>query len=216
MAKTKDADNAPFIWTVDANAQDIDKVDFVRPDGTPVKMTVGDYRQLSDSLFHAGTGSGSEYEFVDSANRLHFYVLDVRRDSRGVLSYTVAVRSLDGAGPQRRGVTAYPSFAIAPPGGWARCVVPVRNTGAAAPVGGHPDDVTAYAGSDVYRVTASAAGGWTTWLPNNLTTARFGRTVPVLVYVKRGAAGARPGKVSLTVTSASDPTKKATTTCRVI
>ena len=216
LAKTKNADNAPFIWTVDANPQDIDKVDFVLPNGTPVKMTIGDYRQLSDSLFHAGTDSGSQYEFVDQANRLHFYVLDVQRDRRGILSYTVAIRSLDGAGPQRRGVAAYPSFAIAPRGGWARCVLPVRNTGAAAPVSGHPDDVTAFASSDVYRVSASAPSGWTTWLPNTLATARFGATVPVSVYVKRDAATARHTTVNLTVTSESDPTKTATTSCRVI
>jgi hypothetical protein len=35
LAKTKDRDRAPFIWVEDANPQDIDKVDFVLPDGTP-------------------------------------------------------------------------------------------------------------------------------------------------------------------------------------
>src|SRR4029453_13620466 len=55
LGKTKNNDNAPFIWTVDANPQDIDKVDFVLPNGTPVKMTIGDYRQLADSLFPPGT-----------------------------------------------------------------------------------------------------------------------------------------------------------------
>jgi M6 family metalloprotease-like protein len=214
LAKTKNVDAAPFIWTVDANPQDIDKVDFVLPNGTPVKMTIGDYRQLSDALFHAGTESGSEYEFVDTANRLHFYVLDLQRNWRGILSYTVAVRSLDGAGPQRRGVAAYPSFAITPRGGWARCVLPVRNTGAAAPVSGHPEDVTAFAGSDVYRLAASASSGWTTFMPNNLATARFGQTVPVSVYVKRDG-GSRIGTVTLSVTSESDPTKKTATTCKV-
>src|SRR3569833_737839 len=95
-------------------------------------MTVGDYRQLSDALFHAGTDSGSEYEYVDTANRLHFYVLDPHRDSSGVLSYTVAVRSLDGAGPAPRGVAVAPTAAVLPSSGWARCRVPVRNTGSAA------------------------------------------------------------------------------------
>jgi M6 family metalloprotease-like protein len=126
LAKTKDQDRAPYIWTVDANPQDIDQTDFVRPDGTPVKMTIGDYRQLSDALFHAGVDSGSEYEFVDQANRLHFYVLDVRRDRSGVLSYTVAVRSLDGAGAHRRGVTVYPGGAVASRHGWARCTLALR------------------------------------------------------------------------------------------
>jgi hypothetical protein len=219
VAKTKDRDAAPFIWTVDANPQDIDQTDFVKPDGTPQKMTIGDYRQLSDALFHAGAGSGSEYEYVDQANRLHVYVLDIHRDAAGVLSYTVAVRSLDGAGPHRRGVAVFPSITIPPaPGGWTKCVLPVLNTGKAAAIPpGHPEDVTAYARSDVYRVAASAANpGWTTFVPATVVSAEFGRTVPVQVYAQR-APGTRPGtQIRVTVTSESDPTKTATATCRVL
>jgi M6 family metalloprotease-like protein len=200
LAKTKNADAAPFIWTIDANPQDIDKVDFVRPDGTPQKMTIGDYRQLSDALLHAGTDSGSEYEYVDTANRLHFYVLDLRRDRAGVLSYTVAVRSLDGAGPQRRGVAARPATAVAAGSGWARCRVPVRNTGQ---------------GSDVYRLSASAGAGWTTWLPRAVTDVRAGRPGSVEVYVKRTAGQARGTKAAVTITSESNPAATTTTTCRV-
>jgi hypothetical protein len=73
--------------------------------------TIGDYRQLSDALFHAGAGSGSEFEYVDEANRLHFYVLGKQRTKSGELSYTVAIRSLDGSGPQRRGVRLLPADA---------------------------------------------------------------------------------------------------------
>jgi M6 family metalloprotease-like protein len=217
LAKTKDRDSAPFIWTVDANPQDIDQTDFVLPDGTPQKMTIGDYRQLSDALFHAGTDSGSGYEYVDEANRLHFYVLDVRRSRAGVLSYTIAVRSLDGAGPHRRGVTVYPDAVRAPRDGWARCTLPVRNTGRPVAVpASHPEDVTAYIGSDVYRVSAAtSAAGWATWLPATVTAARFGQTVPVQVYVKRGPGALRSTRVRVTVTSESDPTKAATGTCRV-
>ena len=83
-----------FSWTIDANPQDINKVDFYRPrTKTPVMRTIGDYRQLNDALFHAGTGSGSKYEFVDEANRLHFYVLGTTKDADGVQSYDMAVRS---------------------------------------------------------------------------------------------------------------------------
>jgi M6 family metalloprotease-like protein len=105
LSMTKDADSAPFVWVVDAHPEDIEMVDFYRADGTPEMITMGDFRQLSDAAFHAGTNSGSEYEYVDEANRLHFYVIDVETDEIGVLSYTVAVRSLDGSGPQARGVT---------------------------------------------------------------------------------------------------------------
>ncbi|MEV6302890.1 M6 family metalloprotease domain-containing protein [Actinoplanes sp. NPDC051861] len=189
LAKTKDADNAPFIWTVDANPQDIDKVDFVLPDGTPQKMTIGDYRQLSDALFHAGTGSGSLFEYADTANRLHFYVLDRRRDRQGVLSYEVAVRSLDGAGPSVRGVKASPATARPDSSGWARCAVPIRNTGRAA---------------DVFRISAAGAV-----LTREVVAVAGGKSSSVEVYVK-GAP-----RVAVKVTSESNPAATATTSCTV-
>ena len=101
------------------------------PNGTPQKMTIGDYRQLSDALFHAGTDSGSQYEYVDQANRLHFYVLNIKRDKTGVLSYTVAVRSLDGSGTQQRGVRLSPGVGVAAPrragrSARCRCATPAR------------------------------------------------------------------------------------------
>ncbi|MEV6596339.1 M6 family metalloprotease domain-containing protein [Actinoplanes sp. NPDC051346] len=199
LAKTKNADAAPYIWTIDANPQDIDKVDFVAPDGTPQKMTIGDYRQLSDALFHAGTDSGSRYEYVDTANRLHFYVLERQRDSAGVLSYTVAVRSLDGSGPHARGVALSPGAGVVAASGWARCRLPMRNTGSI----------------DVYRISARADEGWTVWLPRTVTDVAAGSTKPVEVYVKRGADTRGGAKVAVTVTSESDPAATASNTCRV-
>ncbi|MCM4081000.1 M6 family metalloprotease domain-containing protein [Paractinoplanes hotanensis] len=187
LAKTKDADAAPFIWTVDANPQDIDKVDFVLPDGTPQKMTIGDYRQLSDALFHAGTGSGSRFEYVDTPNRLHFYVLDRQRNNKGVLSYDVAVRSLDGAGPSARGVKAYPATARPDHTGWARCTLRVRNTGRAA---------------DVFRVTAPGAT-----LPRTVVGIPAGRTAPVEVWTKNTR------RATVTLTSESNAAAGSTTSC---
>ncbi|SNY74124.1 M6 family metalloprotease domain-containing protein [Paractinoplanes atraurantiacus] len=187
LAKTKNADAAPFIWTIDANPQDIDKVDFVLPDGTPQKMTIGDYRQLSDALFHAGTNSGSAFEYVDTANRLHFYILDRKRDRKGVLSYEVAVRSLDGAGPATRGVRAYPDTARADRTGWARCTIGVRNTGRAA---------------DVFRVTAPNAS-----LPRTVIGVAAGKTSSAEVWLKDTR------RTTVTLTSESNPAVKATTSC---
>ncbi|MFC4911197.1 M6 family metalloprotease domain-containing protein [Actinomadura gamaensis] len=205
LAKTKDQDRAPFIWVKDAHPEDINKVDFVLPDGTPQKMTIGDYRQLSDALYHAGNGSGSQYEYVDQANRLHFYVLNLKRDRKGVLSYTVAVRSLDGAGPQSRGVRLTPGGARAGSDGWRRCTVVLRNTGK----GG-----SGYTASDVYRLTsATSARGWTTWLPNSLATAQNGRATKVEVWAKPGAGADRHARISLTAASESDPSKTSTSTC---
>ncbi|KOV82299.1 peptidase M6 [Nocardia sp. NRRL S-836] len=215
LAKTKNADAAPFTWVVDANPQDIGMTDYVLPDGTKVPITVGDYRQLSDALFHAGTNSGSEFEYVDQANRVHFYVLDVQRDAAGVLSYTVAVRSLDGAGPQQRGVRVTPTAARVGSDGVATCRFPLTNTGRAATVGGHPEDVTQYLDGDVYRVSAKVADtGWTVSLPNALATARFGGRVDVPVHAKRDG-GPLMSKVTLTATSESNPAKTATATCTV-
>ena len=54
--------------------------------------------------FNAGLNSGSSYEYEDTANRLHFYIIDTHKDADGVLHYTIGVQSLDGAGPQTRGV----------------------------------------------------------------------------------------------------------------
>ncbi len=218
LAKTKDQDRAPFEWVVDANPQDIGMTDYVLPDGTAVPITIGDYRQLSDALFHAGTGSGSEYEYVDEANRLHFYVLDVRRDRLGQLSYTVAVRSLDGSGPQRRGVAVLPTAGLPDRDGLATCRFPLVNTGRSAPPAGeHPEDVRAYLGGDVYRVSATVHGrGWAVSVPNQLASADFGRYVRVPVYAKRSGSGSRVAKVALTATSESDPTKSATANCTVV
>jgi M6 family metalloprotease-like protein len=218
LAKTKNQDNAPFEWVVDANPQDIGMTDYVLPDGTEVPITIGDYRQLSDALFHAGTNSGSEYEYVDEANRLHFYVLDVNRDEQGLLSYTVAIRSLDGAGPQRRGVKVLPTYGIPARDGLATCRFPVFNTGrAATPAGTHPEDVSTYLNGDVYRVSATVDGrGWTVAVPNALTTAEFGRYAQVPVHAKKEGSGSRLANVTLTATSESDPSKKATANCVVV
>ncbi|XVQ12688.1 M6 family metalloprotease domain-containing protein [Spirillospora sp. CA-255316] len=207
LSKTKDADDAPFIWVKDANPQDIDKVDFVLPNGTPQKMTIGDYRQLSDALFHAGNGSGSEFEYVDKANRLHFYVLDLKRDSKGILSYTVAIRSLDGAGPQRRDVKVDKGVARDAGSGWVKCTMPLRNSGKGG--SGH------YA-SDVYRLSASVSeDGWQTWVPNELATARAGGQTSVEVWAKPGAGAERRANLRVKAVSESDPSKADTGTCRL-
>ncbi|MGH7358408.1 MAG: immune inhibitor A domain-containing protein, partial [Candidatus Rokuibacteriota bacterium] len=122
----------PRVWTVDANPEDIGMIDFFRPDGTPAPVVRGDPRQLNDATFHAGTNSGSDYEYVDETARLHFYVLNTFRDEDGVLSYDLGVRHLDGAGSFERGV----EMANARKRGTnnpllANCEFPLRNSGEA-------------------------------------------------------------------------------------
>ena len=145
-------------------------------------------------------------------------MLDLHRDKQGTLSYTVAVRSLDGAGPQRRGVKVRPSAAVARGTEWASCRFPVGNTGkATAPAGQHPEDVSAYLKSDVYRLAATVEGrAWTTWVPNQLASVEFGESALVPVYAQRGKGGDRLARLRLTATSESDPTKKSTATCQLI
>ncbi|MFI1799391.1 M6 family metalloprotease domain-containing protein [Streptomyces sp. NPDC020379] len=202
LTKTKNADDAPFAWVVDAHPEDIGLVDFRRPDGTPQKITMGDYRQLSDALFHAGADSGSSYEYVDEANRLHFYILDVRRDASGVLSYSVGVKSLDGAGTQARGVGLGKGTAKGKAAdGRALCTFALANTGSPR-------------STDIYRLSATASGrGWSAWLPGRLTSAVPGAPVPVDVAVAAKAGAEHKGTVTLTARSESDPHRTARATC---
>jgi M6 family metalloprotease-like protein len=86
-------ENAPFIWVVDMHPDDINLVDFVRPNGEKAMVSLGDARQLADALMKAGKGEGVVSEYYDEYNKLHFYVLDKMYDDQGVLSYRVAVHS---------------------------------------------------------------------------------------------------------------------------
>jgi M6 family metalloprotease-like protein len=201
-----------FNWVIDAHPEDINMVDFTRPNGEKVMRTIADYRQLNDALFHAGLNSGSQYEWTDEPNRLKFYVIDRQKDSRGVLSYTLGVRSLDGAGPQIRGVQlSGPKSGSLKAGEMLTTTFLLKNTGKAAklPEGTHPTkDVSAYANSDIYRLSVSTEGdGWTAALQNALAGVETGASQPVQLFIKRDATSAKTATVKLTATSESDPTK---------
>lgn len=214
LAKNKDRDLAPFTWVVDAHQEDIGLVDFTRPDGTPAAVSLGDFRQLSDSLFHAGTRSGSSYEFQDTANRLHFYVIDVKRTSQGVLTYRVAIRSLDGSGPHVRGVSLRErGVSGVTPGRIAMCTFQLSNTGRTRTI---PDKALApYVRSDVYRLAATASGrGWTVTLPTEIQDVAAGSSVRVPVFVERSAGAADRTRVTLRAQSESGPVS-AQSTCSV-
>lgn len=206
LAQTKPVDYSPFLWLVDANPEDIGWVDFVRPDGTTQMVTLGDPRQLNDALFRAGTRSGSEDEYVDEENGVHFYILDRLEDENGVVSYDVAVRSLDGDGAQTRGVEiGGSSLTSAEAGTTASVSVPVTNTGGAGE-GVH--------GSDVYRVEATLEGsGWSLTQPYELVGAEAGETVQVPLHLAHTGGG--DGTLTVTVTSESDPEATQTVTLEV-
>ena len=224
LAKNKDrpsppgpsgmANNMPiFTWAIDAHPEDIRKLDFRRPHGEPVMRTVGDYRQLNDALFHAGLNSGSTYEWEDTPNRLHFYIVNVRRDSTGVLSYTVAVKSLDGAGPQEHDVAmaAPPRTPGMPLLAQLNFAVINRGKAAPTPAGMHPRDESAFFRGDVYRLSARVDGsGWSVDLPTALAAVDFGDSQQIAAYVHRTRNAAAAAALYLTATSESDPTRTVT------
>lgn len=214
ISKTKDADRpAPFQWTIDANPEDIKLLDFYRPDGSAQYITIGDYRQLSDALFHAGTRSGSEYEYVDEANGLHFYVIKPIRDEQGVLHYTVGVRSLDATTEAERSVKLDKGKLEQSGTGDAfvgACTFDLKNN--AKGQKNFPD----YMRSDIYRLSAEVEGeGWRAVLPNALASAEIGEMVAVKVAVGAEKDAEKRGKVLLTAVSESDPAVKVTKECRL-
>jgi M6 family metalloprotease-like protein len=222
IAKNKDRDRGPnvamggpngynaWMWVIDAHPEDINVVDFRRPNGEAVMRTISDYRQLNDALFHAGTNSGSSNEYEDTANRLHFYVVDLSTAPNGIRTYRIAVRSLDGDGPHTRGV------ALAPPAGASKsqAVFTLRNTGSAVPfVPAHPTRDPGYFGYDVYRLAASIDGeGWSAGLQNSLAAVKFGGAQPVPVYVRSTSRASATATLTLTARSESDPSKVVSTT----
>ena len=197
----------PTVWMIDPNPQDIGMIDFYRPDGTPVAVVRGDPRQLNDASFHAGTRSDSEYEYVDSANRLHFYFIDKFRDENGVLYYDLGVRRLDGAGGFTRGVALGAGVkTTSQPGAVVSCTFPLTNTGQAD---------TGVFDSDIYRLSASSSSAdWEITLPNALATAKAGGTTEVEVHATR-SSGATGTTLTLAARSETDPTKAATASCDV-
>jgi M6 family metalloprotease-like protein len=204
-----------FNWVIDAHPEDINVVDYKRPgDGKPVMRTVADYRQLNDALFHAGLNSGSQYEWQDAANRLHFYIINLQRDAAGILSYTVGVRSLDGSGPQARGVELASGTRTAA-GVWN---FTLKNTGTQpqADLALHPQDAAAFLDGDIYRLSVSVEGkGWTAQLVNVLAALKTGESKPVPVHVSAAAGSAASAKITLKAQSESDPSKTATAVAQI-
>lgn len=219
VSKTKEDPFAgPFQWIIDANPQDIGIVDFVRPNGSAAMISLGDYRQLLDGLFHAGTRSGSEFEFEDADNGLAVYILDTSRDDEGVLSYTVAIRATEqGAGGEStRGVSVSPGVvstgAVTEQG--ALCSFDVSNTGSYVAVVDSVDDVNL--DWDVYRLNATVdAAGWTIQLPNELLAVQFGSMRSTSVAVAAETDAVTSAVVELSVVSEVDPAVAFTAKCQV-
>ncbi|MGW8268091.1 MAG: M6 family metalloprotease domain-containing protein, partial [Longimicrobiales bacterium] len=208
-----------YIWVIDAHPEDIDQVDYVKPGGQRVMRTIADYRQLNDALFHAGMDSGSEFEWEDPYNRLHFYVVDLERNEEGILAYTVAVRSLDGSGDQERGATLEGPTAARVEEAVTPVTLTLTNSGAAPPAnpGLHPDDATTFLRGDLYRIAAEVEGeGWSVRLLNALAAVEVGESYPVTVYLSADASAADSATLVLTAASESDPSATVRATVSLI
>ena len=147
------------VWYIDANPQDINQVDYVKADGTPVKATIGDERQVNDGTFHAGTNSGSQYEFKAAGEQpalLHHRQAH-RRAGRQRTTRSASARSP--APARRRAACSSARPVRARDEGFATCTFPLTNTGAAATTPNvHPQDASAFLNSDIYRLSASTIG----------------------------------------------------------
>jgi hypothetical protein len=185
-----------FNWVIDAHPEDINMVDYVKPNGEKVMRTVADYRQLNDALFHAGLNSGSQAEYVDEYNRLHFYVIDIQRNDQGILSYTLGVRSLDS------NVSA---------GALALAVQPeFRMEGEVSKV------IFTLKGNDIYRLKAEVSGdGWQAVILNELAASADGGEISVPVWVTAQQGCSKNTDVILKAVSESNKEIYARATVRV-
>ena len=171
LAKNKDKESLNggqngfncFNWVIDAHPDDIKKIDYVKPDATPVMRTIADYRQLNDALFHAGNNSGSLNEWEDLYNRLHFYILDLKKNKEGILSYKIGIRSLDGPGKQMLGVTVVSPSPLQMKNHSGYCTFILRDTDKMAEK--NPSlrelEISNNLNYDIYRLSLAVEGkGW--------------------------------------------------------
>lgn len=185
-----------FNWVIDAHPEDINLVDYIKPNGEKVMRTVADYRQLNDALFHAGLNSGSEFEYVDIHNRLHFYVIDIHRNEEGILSYTAGVRSLDSDAVKEAAAVSAP-----------------KSTGKTGDEGIIEFMVS---GDDICRLKVEVKGeGWDAHLWNEIAAPVAGGDVRVPVYVRSRPGCSRMAEITLTAVSESNGSYSSSATRKV-
>ncbi|MGC8891812.1 MAG: hypothetical protein ACP5P6_04320 [Candidatus Saccharicenans sp.] len=151
---------------------------------------------------------------------MHFYVVDIHQNKDGILSYTLAVLSLDGSGPQKRGVSVnvQPSKLVV-----KKSLIPItfrlRNNGQTAPLptGLHPSALAQHFDYDLYRLEASVEGkGWQAKLLNALAAVPFGQEKEITVYLLPGDDCSKKATISLNTVSESDPRAQAQAKAEVL
>lgn len=193
-----------FNWVIDAHPEDINIVDYVRPDGQKVMRTIADYRQLNDALFHAGTNSGSRYEWTDDANGLHFYIIEMKKNEEGILTYKIGVSSTlllekPGKGIEVTALKRHSS----PEHAWFK--IENRGKAFAADTLLHSRNASGFCGKDIFRLRAEVEGeGWNAELANDIVALAPGESVQVPVKLSGSSSGSR-AVVKLTAASESNP-----------
>jgi len=143
-------------------------------------------------------------------------VLDVHKDPRGILSYKVGIRSLDGSGSQVRGISIA-NGAHSFDGQYEKCTFVVENTGTAKAdsIEAKQDPIADYSGHDIFRLVANANDPqWSVQLQSALIAVKTGGSAPVDVYVSHTGKAAH-STVTLKAQSESDPTKKSAARCKI-
>lgn len=207
-----------FTWVIDAHPEDMNMVDFYRPDGTPVIRTIADYRQLNDALFHAGTNSGSSYEWIDEHNQLHFYIIDIQYDDQAIASYQLGVRSLVGSGEHIHGIKLSPKRSAILENSEGIIYVNLMNTGEYTESSRslHPSDARPYLHQDIYRMSAEVSGeGWEVHLQSNLIAVPFGERKQIPIGIRRKGNASDNATINLTITSESDQSIEAVSVIEV-
>jgi M6 family metalloprotease-like protein len=218
LAKNKDKESRNggpngyncFNWVIDAHPENINKVDYVKVDGTPVMRTIADYRQLNDALFHAGNNSGSLFEWEDVPNRLHFYIIDLQKNGDGILSYKIGIRSLDGSGSPKSGISIVAPSSFRMKNMAEYLTFNIMNTG--DPPETDPalqnKNLSAFFNYDIYRLSVSIKGeGWNSQIMNSLASMKPGDSEKVPVFISRETVSSTSAIVTLSVRSESDPSK---------
>lgn len=146
-------------------------------------------------------------------------MLDVNRDASGILHYTVGVRSTNDTSAAKHGVKLRQGTVSGTSSSEGLyCTFQLDNTGkgGANATSAHPQDLSAYLGSDIFRLEAKVEGkGWEVGVPNAVAHAKFGESTEVKVAVRSGYGAADKATVKLTVTSESDKEVKAQKSCKV-
>jgi M6 family metalloprotease-like protein len=215
LAKNKDKESRNggpnsfncFNWVIDAHPEDINMIDYIKPDGQRVMRTIADYRQLNDALFHAGVSSGSLSEWEDVPNRLHFYILDVKKNEEGIMSYEIGIRSLDGSGPQKREFNVTPPSVKKIKGSSGYVFFTVKNTGvpSATDPSLHYQNTTRWLTKDIYRLSVGTEGKeCQAQLINGFLSLEPGESREVPVYISFEKGSSRKAKINLTVQSESN------------